>query len=750
MTHWSMQARCHARLFVVVAVRAAIAVLVFYADQGSAQIMYRPAKTFRTMTTEQYAVHVQKSGRFDVVRSSGEALFMNVFPMALIDGEKGPRALPIDGRRSSRVTVKNPLGEGPGMVMARGGVSWALHVYPTKPFMTVELAYQNTGRKPVAIRALYPWVVGLPQKKGLASIAGEGSSLVWIDGLAREPKTTPDGGGAHYVSMLQPATGQVLVAGFLSENRGRASVQFNLANPEAPVFQAVCTYDPPVVLQPGESLVAEPLYVALTESDPLAGMERYAHAVAAHNQRLQTGPVEAHGWTVAPGDLEAFAGTVPDAWKRRGWRLLSIRVPDEAKDADAVRATLPDPGLASGLAERGFALGIQADPFAVDPGSTLAAAHPDWFLSGSALTGGRMLPDPTHPDAAAHMQTLLQEIARVPWQQVNLTTPLDGYTLSPGPFHEPGVTGAEAVQRVIAMVRGSLPPASRLHLDGTSLPVLLGADGFLIEAPDADGLLRTLAGSFHWAPYLARPVLLVPPDAGAEAARALAVAAGLAGGQVLLPSPDILPPAALDQVLYFTATRPYPARPVNLYVPGSAPIWATPPTHGLPVALGMFNPAGTEDAVTPVPLGALGLRADQYHTVFDVLQEDYTGTLRDALTARVAPGSMRAFLLAPHTNRPALLFESTRGLAGQRPDGGAAWDQASKSLTGTVSGEGGEIVLRYPETLTPLAVHINGVPVPSLEGPNRSLYARVPAAGSDRTWTALFADAVPGPPVIER
>jgi hypothetical protein len=750
MTHRFMETRCLARRSLAIAVRAVLAVLVLHAGQGSAQIMYRPAKTYLTMTTEQYAVHVQKSGRFDVIRSSGEPLFMNVFPMAWIEGDKEPRMLPVDGRRSSRVTVKNPLGEGPGMVLARGGVSWALHVYPTKPFMTVELAYQNTGKKPVAIRALYPWAVGLPQKKGLASVAGDGTSLVWIDGLSRETKTTPEGGGAHYVSMLQPATGRVLVAGFLTENRGRASVQFNLANPEAPMFQAVCTYDPPVLLQPGESLVAEPLYVALTESDPLAGMERYAHAVAAHNQRLQTGPVEAHGWTVTPEDLEAVAASVPDPWKRRGWRLLSIRVPDTAMDADAVRAALADPGVVSGLRERGFAIGIQADLFAIDPGSPVATAHPDWFLGGSALTGGRMLPDPTHPDAAAHMRALLREMARVPWQQVNLTTPLDGYALSPGPFHEPGVTGAEAVRRVIAMIRDTLPPGTRMHLNGTSLPVLLGADGFLIEAPDAMNALRILAGSFHWAPYLARPVLLVPPDASPEVARALAVAAGLAGGQVVLPSPDVLPPAGLEQVLYFTANRPFPARPVNLFVPGGPPVWATPPAHGLPVALAIFNPTGAEDAVTPVPLGAPGLRADQYHTVFDVLQEDYTGTLRDALTARVAAGSMRAFLLAPHADRPALLFDSTRGLAGQRPDGGAAWDPASKTLTGTVSGEGGEIVLRYPETLTPLGVHIEGVPVPSIEGPNRSLYARVPAAGPDRTWKALFADAVPGPPVIER
>jgi len=100
-------------------------------------------------------------------------------------------------------------------------------------------------------------------------------------------------------------------------------------------------------------------------------------------------------------DLPIDVVQIDDGYQRAlgDWLTLSGRFRSRAGIADALRA-------------RGRRAGIWTAPFLVDPGSELAAAHPDWLVSdpaGGFLHAGRnwghdlYVLDTTQPDAAAYL-----------------------------------------------------------------------------------------------------------------------------------------------------------------------------------------------------------------------------------------------------------------------------------------------------------------------------------------------------------
>ena len=82
-------------------------------------------------------------------------------------------------------------------------------------------------------------------------------------------------------------TASVLLGGFLTQNEAGTSFQVTASEAgdkeEFDCFKAICSYDPPVCLSPGESLETEQLYITLATIDDYQVLERYGAAVAAVN-----------------------------------------------------------------------------------------------------------------------------------------------------------------------------------------------------------------------------------------------------------------------------------------------------------------------------------------------------------------------------------------------------------------------------------------------------------------------------------
>lgn len=253
----------------------ALLLALLFATVTSAQLpMYRPGREFRSLNTDLYEIAIQKNGRIDVALANGELIFENVLPMIWFEGEDAPEKLPVDGRWGGRFPVDDKLGRGNGVVVAHKSTEWALRVYPSQPFYAVQVAYTNTTKKAVRVRALLPWCVG-PETKGALHL-GPGDLLA------------PEGGPLHDISLAdrplifaRGQSGRVFVAAFITAGQGLGQIDASDrgASGAMHVFRAATIFDPPVTVEPGAKIQSEVLYLAFAESDVAKAVERLGRKV---------------------------------------------------------------------------------------------------------------------------------------------------------------------------------------------------------------------------------------------------------------------------------------------------------------------------------------------------------------------------------------------------------------------------------------------------------------------------------------
>ena len=257
-------------------------------EAASAQI-YTKTKPFRQISSESFSVVVQKNGRVDVTLMDGTTIFDDVQPMVKLVGQEKLVELPVGPAFSTRQEVRNALGQGPGMLFSQQSCAWVVETYVTQPFLTVRLMYVNTGKKAVEVETLYPWYS--QHKKGAAmNLGGPASTAVSLDngsvvaGGDMQPRLHRGAAWSDWnLATWHPRSGRSVIGGFLSNGQARASVKLEQGTGKEDVFTgyaAMCTYDPPVRLEPGEKLTSEVFYVALTEQDPVKGLQRYGRAMA--------------------------------------------------------------------------------------------------------------------------------------------------------------------------------------------------------------------------------------------------------------------------------------------------------------------------------------------------------------------------------------------------------------------------------------------------------------------------------------
>ncbi|MFF4588765.1 glycoside hydrolase family 36 protein [Streptomyces sp. NPDC001388] len=169
------------------------------------------------------------------------------------------------------------------------------------------------------------------------------------------------------------------------------------------------------------------------------------------------------------------------------WLTLSGRFRSRKQIADAIRA-------------RGRRAGIWTAPFLVDPGSELAAGHPDWLVrsaDGGFAHAGRnwghdlRVLDTTHPGAAAYLTDVFRTLRAEGYDYFKVdflyAGALDG-------VRHASVDALTAYREGIALIREAIGPDS--YLLGCGAPILpsLGLFDAMRVSPDTAPHRRPEAG----------------------------------------------------------------------------------------------------------------------------------------------------------------------------------------------------------------------------------------------------------------
>lgn len=117
--------------------------------------------------------------------------------------------------------------------------------------------------------------------------------------------------------------------------------------------------------------------------------------------------------------------------------------------------------VADELHSLGFRAGLWLAPFSVDPGSRLAAEHPDWILRNRNSSTGQLEPsgpgnvfglDLSHPDVLAWLRTTFDRVFRE-WAFDYVKIDFLIHALFPGERHDPRKTSVEAFRQGMQVIR---------------------------------------------------------------------------------------------------------------------------------------------------------------------------------------------------------------------------------------------------------------------------------------------------------
>jgi len=247
-------------------------------------------RVFRGVQTSRYQVEVQKSAGIDIRLSNGMVAVEDGWAAVKLAGENKLRRLRLDGRKSTRDTVANALGEGKSLLLGGKGFLYAINAYETQPFLTLRLAYQNDTKNPVQIESLTVLAGNAGKESGLMfGPAAQQTRLLTTAGPGicdRARVWTGEAQGFGSIAAWESTEGHVLVAGFLGAplTSGRLLVSF----PPTPAETGGKRYggnfsfdwvpDKPVTLEPGARLELPPLYLSVAGQDPVEEMRRFGRA----------------------------------------------------------------------------------------------------------------------------------------------------------------------------------------------------------------------------------------------------------------------------------------------------------------------------------------------------------------------------------------------------------------------------------------------------------------------------------------
>ncbi len=732
-----------------------IVMIVLSVQVLAASPMYRPAQEYRTTTAASYEIAIQKNGRIDVTLRTGDPVFMNVYPMIWFADEDEPEPLATDGRYTTREEVNDRLGKGQGVVMDYKGCEWNHCVYPTEPYFTVQVAYTNTSKKPIRIKALYPWVTGGTLGLGKNAMSGVTLGLNTTDSVTLQggkqfpgDVTMPDLVRGPVRSMwnmgtYNAVTGRSLIAGFLVDTT--AYTRIEMADPvnregelsRYETFTAECVYDPPVELAPGQKLVSEPLYLAVAESNPLEGLERFGKAMALANNVSPAKPFIPHGWDswstsfrtdINESRMIENLDFVAKHLKRYGWDHFAI---DDGwqialGDWDASPERFPNgmKAMADRIHEKGMTAGLWIAPFKVDVNSHLAREHPEWLVGpgdqGRLVVGkDERILDVTIPEAYVWARDTAAKIGNEWGFDALVETDYIYYLTLAESYSRPDMTRVEVMRLGMQALRDGLGdrkfimglppmPINGVYTQGMRLGTDCAPVWRQVPGEWPFGCVDTLTNAarrYYFAPWMWSPDqdcaffakestrkrwdVSDQPELTLDQSVAWLTGAALTGGAIKIGDRFTeLTNQEVDVLRRLLPTLHRPARPVDLLTSDNPRIWSLPIQCDIGdwSVVGLFNWNESSAQTVDVNFRDLGLVNGKYYTVYGFWNETYYGTASGRLSVSVPPGSVRLLCLRPYEDRPMFLSTDRHYSQGATDFTALDWDAQRRMLTGTFDG----------------------------------------------------------------
>ena len=711
-------------------------VLLLTASSVFAQL-YRPGSQYRSLNTAEYEIAIQKNGRLDVATTTGEAIFLNAFPMVWYADEDEPDIARLDGRYSRRFEVNDRLGRGQGMRVNRKQFEWKLRAYPTKPFFAVQFNYINDTKKPVQIKALLPWCVGDPKKGSVALGAGTPNSIMLLDSFgALDPKLVTDAGvSENMISVFNPGSGRSLLAGFVTQQRATGSIEIKTIKPDkkAPnqfdFMRAMCVYDPPITVYPGEVLESELLYIAVSEPEPVLALERYTKGVAVTNEVPNYMEAPRQAVRIARGDesFESYRAQVLSASEEISAGPLpttDIELVVDVEWSSNGIANLDDwDRIARQLKTKGFEIGLYFDPF-----SPTSAGSDDWLIESGE--GGRVL-DMAHDGARGWLLTTM----RATQQQLRFDSI---WGLNPGAYLSAPLSDSTSIRTKVEMAHHAMDLLRTAVARTTKLNVL--ESGLLPVAHYGNVITDAfVAHRFFQAPHLGfRYVMPQSSEDYMHPARALAT-----GTQQVFRYEDWSRVVQMiNESPRFFPTLARPSKPQGAFFTESPEIWLTrqsAKSGAWILATALNHGQAARPATLPIP--SISPRTTTQYALFDLDQLHYYGRAANQVNINVPGNSARTLLLREYRGHPTVLGTS-RSVALSTPDRiPQSWSPGTLELTGAIEGDviASDIFVLTPDALVAAEVTVEGGTA-EWSVDNGVVKITIPGTGKNRVdWSIRFA-----------
>jgi hypothetical protein len=294
---------------------------------------------------------------------------------------------------NNRDTFKNKLGSGTvfrSIFPATEGLeaTYSVARFKDRPFILLSLSVKNTGDKPISIASLKPAVFSTGVISGLTDTMQRTTvHTVWRGGFP----LLEGSADASLVRFQVPRPKMTLGIGLLQS--GEVDSHISLKGPNSALTGAVeSRFDPPLQLDPGETVSADPIWLSVYIPDAKDVQSHHSWTEFSNRGSMKCVPAP-HAWVTV--DAAATADDLVDAAKSWGSQAIVhyALVPYgwERKVGSLEGATPRYPKnmgkVAAQLARLGMRPGITLDPLATDKkdsGVVIAVDGSRWLQPGNA------------------------------------------------------------------------------------------------------------------------------------------------------------------------------------------------------------------------------------------------------------------------------------------------------------------------------------------------------------------------------
>jgi alpha-galactosidase len=421
-------------------------------------------------------------------------------------------------------------------------------------------------------------------------------------------------------------------------------------------------------------------------------------------------------------------------------------------------------GVAAQIAAAGLKPGLWIAPFLASPGSDVSKAHPDWLMPAeggpiaAVAKDGETL-DLTNPEVLDHLGALFSGIKQdgFSWVKADFTY----WDVLARPQKDPSLTNIEAYRQGFRRLREALGPDVFLlgiGIMGANVGVVDGMRLTLDNGPKWDeasatsaldaprafkGTVRTGARRWFyqnriWVNHDDLLFFRSWPDGGAPAltldeSRTFAAWIGLSGGSVEIGDklPDMAQkPAWIDTVRRLLPVYPEAATPLDVLSRDYPEVYRQKVSSpaGAWTNVGLFN-WGTNRDLSATPPKAMPEETRSYLVpcegeclAYEFWSGEFLGRQTGPFSVSVEPRRSKLIALRTPGATPQLLGSNRHVTQGASDMGPLAWDDATRTLSGTLTGAAGtadapfahELALWAPAGFTAAAATVDMIAAPQL------------------------------------